>query len=264
MKTIRLISALLLVVQITFNSYSACAEEKSSKVKLVIAGDYWCPYNCLPNSDKPGFLVEIAQRAFYIYEIDVEYKMMPWSQALEKINTGEIDGILGISVPSAKNLVTTKLPLEYSLSGVYTRNDTEWVYDGIESLKGKKISFIMDYVIDESINTFFGSEYTKDPRMFSIEDSEKAVIESIANLLDKKSDVYIEDERVVNYYIKQNNLKDSIKYAGRVTKNKLPIYIAFSPKTANIKKYIKFLEEGIASLKATGEYDEIMAKYDIE
>ncbi len=258
MKTIRLISTLLLVVQITFNSYFVYAEEQSSKVKLVVAGDYWCPYNCLPDSDKPGFLVEIAQRALYIYEIDVEYKMMAWNQALEKIATGEIDGILGISVPSAKNLITTKLPIEYSLSGVYTRNDSDWVYDGIESLRGKKISFIMDYVIDDSINTFFGSEYTKNPGMFSIEDSKKAVIESIANLLEKKSDIYIEDERVVNYYIKQNNLKASIKYAGRVTKNKLPIYIAFSPKTPNAKKYTKFLEEGIASLKATGEYDDVI------
>ena len=122
----------------------------------------------------------------------------------------------------------------------------------------------MDYLVDESINQYIGSNYTTNPGMFVIEDGTSAVIESIANLMDNEIDVYIEDERVVKYYTQETGLAKSIRNAGKVTKEKLPIYIAFSANIPNIKKYIGYLEEGIASLKATGEYDELRAKYNMD
>lgn len=49
-----------------------------------------------------------------------------------------------------------------------------------------------------------------------------------------------------------------------VSQNKVPIYVAFSSKIPSIQKYIRNLEEGIASLKATGEYDDIREKYHMD
>ena len=31
---------------------------------VVLVADEWCPYNCAPNSDKPGYVVEIAELVF--------------------------------------------------------------------------------------------------------------------------------------------------------------------------------------------------------
>ncbi len=259
MKTIKL--KLALVVLLIVTSVQAVEKERRS---LVIAGDYWCPYNCNPESEHHGFLVELARRALHIYGIDIEYRMMPWGQALEEVESGKIDGIIGLSNPKRRKLVATELPLDYSSSGAFTRVDTEWTYDGTSSLRGKKIGVIMDYVVDESINHYIGSNYTTNPGLFMIEDGANAVIESIANLLDKEIDVYIEDERVVKHYIQETGLAQSIRSAGKITKEKLPIYIAFSANIPNIKKYIGYFEEGIASLKATGEYDELRAKYKMD
>lgn len=259
MKTIKF----KLVLFILFAIASVHAGERERK-SLVIAGDYWCPYNCNPESVRPGFLVELAKRALYIYGIDVEYRMIPWSQALEEVSDGKVDGIIGISNPKGKKLLSTELPLDYSSSSAFTRVDTDWTYDGISSLRGKKIGVIMDYKIDESINQYIGSNYTVNPGMFVIEDGANAVIDSIANLIDKETDVYIEDERVIQYYSQETGLAKSIRNAGKMTKEKLPVYIAFSADIPNIKKYISYLEEGIASLKATGEYDELRAKYNMD
>lgn len=73
MKTIKLKLALVVLFAVT----SVQAVEKQRR-SLVIAGDYWCPYNCNPESENQGFLVELARRALYIYGIDVDYRMMSW------------------------------------------------------------------------------------------------------------------------------------------------------------------------------------------
>ena len=265
MKTIKFICSLL-CISLLVASFSAVADKRRSleRKTLVIAGDYWCPYNCSQGADKPGYLVELIRRALYIYRIDVEYRMMPWGDALDAVKAGEVDGIIGVSDVRGRKMVSTRLPLEYSVASAYTRADTQWEYDGLESLRGKKLGIIMDYVVDNEINHYVGIHYPTNSGMFVVEDGKNAVIESIANLIDGDSDVYIEDRRVVENYINENGLAPYIRNAGNVTKIKQPIYIAFSSEIPSIKKYIKSFEEGLASLKATGEYDDIRAKYNMD
>ena len=239
------------------------AIDRDDRKKLILAADYWCPYNCHPDSELPGFLVEVLSRSLHIYGIDIEYRMMPWRKAMDALVDGEVDGVIGISDIKGNKLVTTRLPLDYSSISAFTRSDIAWVYDGVGSLRGKKLGFVMDYVIDEAISHYIGSNYPSHPDWFMVQDGKNAVIESIADLMDGYSDVYIEDARVVERYLSENALT-AIKNAGIVSKNKVPIYVAFSSKIPSIHKYIKHLEEGIASLKATGEYDDIREKYQMD
>ena len=236
----------------------------AERKKLVLVGDYWCPYNCTENADYQGFLLDVTRRALHIYGIDIEYKLMPWHETLTEIKKGRIDGILGISQIKGLPIVTTKLPLEYSTTSAFIRADTDWMYDGFPSLRGKKIGIIMDYNLNEDMSNFVGMNYTTNPGMFVVEDGKNAVIDSITNLIDGTTDLYIEDQRVVEHYIREHDLTHHIKNAGKVSKDKLPLYVAFNAQIPNVKEYIKFLEEGIASLKATGEYEDLRAKYKMD
>jgi polar amino acid transport system substrate-binding protein len=265
MKITKLINFFLLMLVIA----KAHADDKEVDIKnnsnerrtLVLAGDYWCPYNCDPNSKDPGYLVELLRRALYIYRIDIDYKLMPWSKAIDLAEEGKIDGILGISSVEGRDLVATKLPVEYSITHAFTRNDTEWIYDGIGSLRGKTIGIILDYVVDEAISHYVGSNYHLSPGKFSVQEGEDAAIESIVDLINGESDVYIEDHRVVEHYIAENSLDSYVRDAGRVGRVKLPVYIAFSKKLPHVKTYINFFTNGLASLKATGEFDHLRSKY---
>ena len=134
----------------------------------------------------------------------------------------------------------------------------------LASLRGKKLGIVMDYNLTEDISNFVGMNYTTNPGMFIIEDGKNAVIDFITNLIDGTSDVYIEDQRVVESYIKEHDLSHHIKNAGKTSKEPMPLYIAFNSKIPNAKEYIKFLEEGIASLKATGEYEDLRIKYKMD
>lgn len=261
MKTIKLnaITVIFLIcASISINS------AKADRKTLVLAADYWCPYNCMPNDSNPGYLVELVKRALYIYGVDIEYRMMPWNVALVKMEDGEIDGLIGISNIRGRDLVTTALPLERGITSTFTRVDTEWIYDGIESFRGKKVGIIMDYTLNESISHYVSINYPKTPGSFVIEEGELAVIESINNLIEGKSDVYIEDNRVVKHYVNKNGKEQYIRYSGKVDNVALPIYVAFSKKIPGIKQYVKNLEEGIASLKATGEYEALREKYNMD
>lgn len=268
MKTTKLIA----VITIIFSAYLAYAQsninkylkEDSERKTLVIAGDYWCPYNCLPDSESPGYLVELIEKALYIYSIDVEYRIMSWNDAIKLAEKGEVDAIVGIGDIKGKNLLTTSLPLEYSMTDAFTRNDTEWIYDGIDSLRGKKIGVVMGGIIDEVTKHYIGINYPINPGAFSVQEEKNAVIESIADLIDSDSDVYIEDYRVVQHYIKENGLDPYIRNAGHVGKIKAPVYIAFSKALPDSTKYIQYFTEGIASLKATGEYDSLRLKYNMD
>jgi polar amino acid transport system substrate-binding protein len=189
---------------------------------------------------------------------------MPWNEALIQMENGKIDGLIGISNAKGKELLTTKLPLEYSIISAFTTNDTKWVYDGPKSLRGKKIGMIMDYEMGEDISNYLSINYAKSTGSFLIEDGELAVSQSIKNLIENKSDVYIEDRRVVKDYLMKNGLEDKIRDSGRIYNTELPIYVAFYKKIPNINRYVKNLENGIASLKATGEYEDLREKYQMD
>ena len=44
----------------------------AARKKLVLAGDYWCPYNCSKDPNYQGFLVDVTRRALHIYGSDIE------------------------------------------------------------------------------------------------------------------------------------------------------------------------------------------------
>lgn len=43
--------------------FSLSTQVKAEEVITLVA-DEWCPYNCVPNSEKPGYAIEIAQEIF--------------------------------------------------------------------------------------------------------------------------------------------------------------------------------------------------------
>lgn len=261
------ISALIILVAFftaCFKLPEASAAYKSSRKVITIAADYRCPYNCDDEGEDPGFIIELLSRSLHIYGIEIEYKLMPWHEALEALDDGKIEGVIGFIPDQGKNLVRTSMPLENSSLRAFTRNDTTWVFDGINSLQSKKLGFVMDYHMSDNINSYILMNFPSDPGSFKIEDEYGALVESIANLIDGESEVYIDDKRVVNYYLYNNGLDSYVRDAGCVSKDDMPIHLYIDADFPQSRLLIKRIEEGIASLKATGEYDDLRHKYSMD
>ena len=62
---------------------------------IVLAADEWCPYNCVPKSDAPGFMVEIASEALAPFGHEIEYVTLNWMRSLHQAKLGEINGVIG-------------------------------------------------------------------------------------------------------------------------------------------------------------------------
>lgn len=44
---------------------------------ITLVADEWCPYNCTPDTDHPGFMIEIAQYAFEHAGHTIVYTTIP-------------------------------------------------------------------------------------------------------------------------------------------------------------------------------------------
>ncbi len=246
------------------NPQDASSSYRSSKKIITIAADYRCPYNCDDEGENPGFIIELLRRSLHIYGIEIEYKLMPWYAALESLDSGEIEGVVGFIPNQGKNLIRTSIPLENSSLSAFTRNDTSWVFDGINSLNSKKLGLVMDYHLSDNINSYIAMNFPSNPGSFKVEDEQGALVESIANLIDGDSDVYIDDKRVVNYYLYNNGLDSYVRDAGCVSKEDIPIHLYVDADFPQSRLLVKRIEEGIASLKATGEYKDLRHKYSMD
>ncbi|WPY01418.1 Putative ABC transporter substrate-binding protein [Candidatus Trichorickettsia mobilis] len=231
---------------------------------IILASDNRCPYSCNPQDPNPGYLVEMAQKIFEIYGIKVEYKLMPWADALKAVEEGKIDGVIGINDIGGRDLITSTTPQALTVNSVFTRVGTDWVYDEPESLAGKKIAMVLDYDIhNASIQQYITTNYLRDPWSFVVESGIDAVADSINSIVDKTSDVYIGCQEVVNYYLDSNNLNSKIKNCGKIEENSVPIYIAFSASSAKAAEYIKMLEDGMISIDTIGDLTSLKNKYQI-
>ena len=63
---------------------------------LIFECDYWAPYNAMPNSEEPGFQVEVAQRIFENAGFKFEYRLVPFSRALQNVQSGAAHGTFGL------------------------------------------------------------------------------------------------------------------------------------------------------------------------
>ncbi len=49
---------------------------------ITLAADVWCPFNCNPGGDPPGYMVEVAKAVFEPRGHTVTYRVLPWARAV--------------------------------------------------------------------------------------------------------------------------------------------------------------------------------------
>lgn len=171
-----------------------------AREKVVLAGDSWCPFNCEPNSGKEGVLVEIARKAFEKNNIDVVYVVKPWAEAMSDLVLGKIDGILGASATEIQDSILPSIEQANTKIATFTLKESPWIYDGIVTLKNKPLGIVEGYTYPDDIKTYINSNYLTSPENFVYAMSDDPIKENIDNLLNKKTELYIEDENVFTYY----------------------------------------------------------------
>jgi polar amino acid transport system substrate-binding protein len=248
---------LILVVSIFSLSTQAKAEEV-----ITLVADQWCPYNCVPDSEKPGYAIEIAKEIFNKNNIKIVYSNLPWDRAIEESRKGTYNGIVGANKLEASDFIFPEEKIGYSVNMFYVKEESTWQFDGIASLEKVSLGVIDGYSYNEGLDAYIEKNKTNSSKIQVI-DGETGLVQNFKKLDMGRIDVFVENQAVGANYINENRIV-GLKSAGQITdvnKENDFIYIAFSPSNPNSQKYSQMLSDGIKEMRASGKLQEILDKY---
>jgi polar amino acid transport system substrate-binding protein len=228
--------------------------------EIVLAADEWCPYNCNPDDNNPGFMLEIAKLAFEKRGHTVKYINVSWKRAIHGTREGQYDGIIGTGRDETPDFIFPDIELGLASHTFYVKNESHWKYEGLSSLENITLGVVKDY----SHGTLF-NDYIKpnenNPRRIQVINQNGGLKLNILKLLNNRIDAIIEDRTAFQYYLYNSNTPHNFSEAGIYGNEK--VYIAFSPKLEKAKEYSVLVSNTVNELRTSGKLDEILMKYGV-
>lgn len=226
---------------------------------LIIAGDIWCPVNCVPGSAQPGIFVELAQEIFAEAGIQVQYKTLNWARTLREVRMGELNAAIGAGVEDAPDFLFTPTPVAQSRYCFYTREESTWDYTGVASLPGQRLGVINDYSYGEQLNAYVQAHGKSEQVQAAAGD--KALELNLGKLQRDRLDVVLENSWVMQAALAAAGSKP-LREAG-CRKPDVPIYLAFSPARADSQRYVELFENGLQRYRANGRLQALLVEYGV-
>jgi polar amino acid transport system substrate-binding protein len=254
-KLIILYSAIAIVWCMAFG-----VSAKGTPETITIAADPWCPYTCNLEAGRQGLMIDVATKAFAAHNITVKYVIIPWTRAITDARAGHFTAIAGAATSDAPDFVFPNTPLWRIQNTFYVKKDSTWRYQGTESLSNVAMGVISDYSYSDIVDAYV-KQYKDDFAKIQVVGGDNALGINVKKLLAGHIDVLVEDHLVMAYYLSEHKL-GSIKEAGKVPPSEQDkIYIAFSPKNPNAKRYAAILDAEIAKMQKNGELASILKTY---
>ena len=243
-------------VPIAANSHGQPKENIKHKNVIVFEADLWCPYNCNPNSNQPGYMVEILQKAFGAE--NVKYSVTNWARAVKHAQKGEIDGVIATTQTEAAGLIYSQMIGQYH-DCFFTKNISKFHYTGVESLNGLILGIVKDYEYPSDVQKYIATHRKNIVEHFGDSPQEKMIQKLEANRLD----VFMDDPNVIAYLLKKNGQISDFRQAECIETGDL--YIGFSPQNAKVSlQRVEKLNATIEKMKKNGELVQLLQKYGVD
>ncbi|MBF0176198.1 MAG: transporter substrate-binding domain-containing protein [Magnetococcales bacterium] len=254
------LSRFLILITLLCLSPFCRSEARAETIKL--RADLWCPYNCDPDSDKPGLIVEIARAIFIPAGHTVDYQVMPWSRTLNEVRKGHISGAIGALPSEAPDLIYGANPVAQDESGFAFKRDMAFTYHGTDSLAPYRIATIQDYNYDDGEIDAYLRKHAQNTTHIQVNTGGQAGVANLRKLLAGRVDLALDSRAVLAYLIHQEHLDQEI---GTVGLGRLVgVHIGFSPALADSKNLADLLSSGVDRLRQQGELAAILARYGVK
>ena len=242
----------------------ACALAPGAGAQAIrLEGDPWPPYLAEPGARNKGFMVDVAEAAFKAQGQAITLQVVPWTRALQDLEAGRADGVVGIYAGQAreKGMLLPAEEIGLSVNKLFVKADSTWVYSGIPSLGGRVLGTIAGYEYGE-LDSYIADQLARNTGKVDEMHGDGALQANLNKLLLDRVTVIVEDAIVVNFATRELGLAGKVKAAGSVEpKNK--VYIAFSGRNPKSASYAKALSEGIVKLRRSGELKAILDRYGV-
>lgn len=233
---------------------------------ITVVADTWCPYNCEPDSEKPGYVIELIKAIYEPEGIKVNYEIMPWTRAINETRELKFTAIIGATKSEAPDFIYPQRMVGLSIYKFYTRKDSEWTYQGPNSLEYISLGTVDGYSYNSVIDSYL-ERNRRDRLRVQVVGGEFATEQNIKKLLAKRIDVMLEDPNVVANSLLALDKKDGLRVLDRLDSpnpEQDDLYMAFSPKNPDAKELAAIFDRGLVRLREDGELEKIMHHYGLE
>lgn len=229
---------------------------------VTLAADEWCPYNCAPGSDRPGYMIEIAARALARGGHRINYVVMPWSRALVETKTGRLDGAVGAATVEFPDAVYPKHALGRSgnVLAMNAQRAKDFTYTGVESLTGLRIGAARNYSYDSGpIDAYLAA--TEASGLIEFLSGTEVQSQNLRKLLAGRVDAVIENDNVMRLAIAEIQPRPHIALIS--VGSPTDVSIAFSPAKSTSAHYAALIDETLVELRRSGELAALLARYNL-
>lgn len=235
---------------------SAAAPARAETITLV--ADEWCPYNCTPGDENPGFLIEIAKAIFESGGLQVDYKVVPWARAIRDARAGRYSAIVGAIRSEAPDFVYPEGTGFHAGTQAFVKAGGDWKYAGPTSLENVTLGVILDYSYGDATDAYI-TNHRSDEKRVQLSTGEDALEKNVAKLLQGRVSVLLEDPAVMRYFLSKTGQTGAVKQAGVLEDTE--VFIAFAPKEGHAVEHARMLSDGMTRMRASGEIARILGRY---
>ncbi|MCP3926332.1 MAG: transporter substrate-binding domain-containing protein [Desulfobacterales bacterium] len=225
----------------------------SAQTKIVTsASDPWPPF-VDPDHPKMGITIEVVTAAFKTQGYILKHKIIPWSRAEQMVKRGKIDILPNTwKTDKRKSYLLYSKPYAYNKIKFIKRKGAGFEYNGLKSLKGKKVGIIRGYGYGDE---FMNSKHFK---RFPVNN----LILNIRKLVAKRIDLTLEDEIVAKNQIskKEPKLLSKIEFTKKYISSK-GLHVTCGLKNPSHRSIIMAFNKGLKKIKSNGTLKKIFKSY---
>lgn len=229
-----------------------------AKEIVTLVSDLWCPYIC-QSAKQPGYIVEVLQQIFKDADIELQYHIQDWEEAIVQARSGAYS----MAGPAARNEAPGFI-FGHGFVGIakgafFTSRDSSWRYTGLSSLRGIRMGVVSGYSYGWVVDGVLKRSEELGVQVYSA-NGDAALLDNLKKLARGELDAVVGTTAVVTYTARQNGISDQIIVAGEAL-YRIPVFMAFSPADIQAKRNARLVDEGLVRLRKSGKLAEILGYY---
>ncbi len=217
-----LTSRLFLAAALLLANFSAQADVWAFR------SDAWCPYNCEPDSEYPGYMVEILQGAARANDHQLDYQLLPYTRALKEAQEGRITGIVAMLAQDRKGLLFSQ-QMGVDSNCLFVNSGSQLKYQSPADFDTLgRVGIILGYGYPDDYNQW-SARHTDKVEALS---GEEVLVRQARKLTLHRIGAFIENENVFRYASNSSTELKYIELAGCMIGGD-PIFIGLSTRNPN-------------------------------
>lgn len=231
---------------------------------ITIRADEWLPYNGSSQMKPPGYMIDMAIAIAKANGHTVDYRNLPWENALEAARAGQIDCVVGAYKSDAEDFMFPEASWGKSGNVFWVLAESKWRFADIASLDGVRVGVAEGYSYGEELDAWIEEHKADSGKVMVVPVIGRAIVRLLARLIGKHVDTIVEDSNVMAYALEQARMEEGrIVSAGELGEAE-DVYIACTPANPRGRQYADMFDRGTAQLRRSGQLAQILDQYNLE